>query len=152
MTHPPMPKGPSLADMVGGNGVPLLPALGITLFASWRVVAHRQALSRLLRDRNDAQARQCSHVGNPPSPGGVTVMVGLGTGVLLARYPGLALLLFAALCALTRVMITRLTQTWRKTLVNGRNRPAGEDRARGAAQADTEAWPFQADTFRIRSK
>ena len=65
----------------------------------------------------------------------------------------MALLLFATLFVLIHVAITRLARTRRKTLVNAGHKSVGEDRAwRGSAQADTEAWPFQADSFRIKSK
>jgi UDP-N-acetylmuramyl pentapeptide phosphotransferase/UDP-N-acetylglucosamine-1-phosphate transferase len=39
-----------------------------------------------MRDRDDARARQCSHVGNPPRLGGVTVVAGLGAGIALGDW------------------------------------------------------------------
>jgi UDP-N-acetylmuramyl pentapeptide phosphotransferase/UDP-N-acetylglucosamine-1-phosphate transferase len=86
MAHPLRSTAPPFSDLLEGNGGVLLLAMGVTLFVGWRVVAHRQALSRLMRDRDDARAKQCSHVGNPPRLGGVTVVAGLGAGIALGNW------------------------------------------------------------------
>jgi len=99
MTYLLPPATQPLSDLLGGNGGALLLAMSVTLFAGWRVVAHRQALSRLMRDRKDARARQSSHVGNPPRLGGVTVMAGLGAGLALGDWSDGRLPLFLMLSA-----------------------------------------------------
>jgi UDP-N-acetylmuramyl pentapeptide phosphotransferase/UDP-N-acetylglucosamine-1-phosphate transferase len=99
MTHPLASAAPPLSDLLDGNGDPLLLTMGVTLFAGWRIIAHRQTLFRLMRDRNDASARQCSHVGAPPRLGGVTVVAGLGVGIALSDWSDSSLPLFLMLSA-----------------------------------------------------
>ncbi|TCP27340.1 UDP-N-acetylmuramyl pentapeptide phosphotransferase/UDP-N-acetylglucosamine-1-phosphate transferase [Rhodovulum adriaticum] len=74
-----------------------------TVIVALAVVANRRPLSRLMRERDDAQAVQSSHTGNPLRLGGVAIFAGLGAGILIGDWEDAtlpALLLMSALPAL----------------------------------------------------
>jgi len=99
MRHPLAPSISAFSDLADGKELSLLLALGVALFAASLVIAYRHALSRFLPNRNDGRARQCSHVGNPPRLGGVAVIVGIFSGVLVSDWLDLWVPLFLILSA-----------------------------------------------------
>src|SRR6056297_2539166 len=99
MRHPLAPSLSAFPDLIDGQALPLLVTLGIALFAASRVIAYRHALSRFLPTRNDGRARQCSHIGNPPRLGGVAVMAGIFSGVLVSDWSNWWVPLFLILSA-----------------------------------------------------
>lgn len=72
---------PDAVQFLSNAWAPLLVAPLISLVAMLAIVANRTAVSRCLRTRDDARARQCSHVGDPLRFGGVAVFVGIGTAI-----------------------------------------------------------------------
>ena len=57
-----------------------------TVIVALAITVNRRPLSRLMRERNDAQAVQSSHFGNPMRLGGIAIFAGLGAGLLVTRW------------------------------------------------------------------
>lgn len=76
----------------------LLVVVLATVAVALAITANRRALSSLLWDRDDTQAVQSSHVGNPMRLGGIAIFAGLGVGLLAARWadPAMPALLVAS--------------------------------------------------------
>jgi UDP-N-acetylmuramyl pentapeptide phosphotransferase/UDP-N-acetylglucosamine-1-phosphate transferase len=64
----------------------LLTSALATITVALAIIANRRPLSRLIRERNDAQAVQSSHFGKPMRLGGIAIFAGLGAGLLVAGW------------------------------------------------------------------
>ncbi len=72
-----------LSHFLQDMGGPVLLALFVAFAIALSIVAARSNLMRLMRERGDALAVQCSHTGNPLRLGGIAIFMGLvaGSGV-----------------------------------------------------------------------
>jgi UDP-N-acetylmuramyl pentapeptide phosphotransferase/UDP-N-acetylglucosamine-1-phosphate transferase len=65
---------------------PLLVAFLVTASTALVIITNRKMLVRILRERNDGQAIQASHDGNPMRLGGVAIFAGFALGVAVSDW------------------------------------------------------------------
>ena len=76
----------------------------VTLIVALALIANQRALARILRERNDAKAVQCSHTGDPLRLGGIAIVTGMVAGVMVGTWQHAALPVMLLLSAMPAVL------------------------------------------------